>query len=180
MENELDKERELIEEILLGQKELYVKLVERHQSLVYGLIMRQVREPEISQEIAQEVFIKAFQKLDTFQFKSKFSSWLSRICINQINNYFSSRRYKEESKMTCKENISEASNSHDTELLLKLRRSVHSLSEIYREVLILCAFEGHSYAETAEILNIPIGTVRSRLNKARLIIKGRIFSTEVA
>ncbi len=173
----MEEDNLLIKSILQGEKEKFRELVNRNKDLIYSLIIRQVGNPSDAEELTQEVFTKAYFNLSSFEGRSKFSTWLYRIALNTTNSYFRSRVYKEKIKTRNldlskhdmpqeKENISED--------LTLFQRALAELKPIFREVLVLCGLQGHSYEEVAVMLNIPVGTVRSRLNTARLNVKGEL------
>lgn len=175
-------DEELIGWIVAGKREYFSVLVERYQKMVFGMIMRQVGSRDVADEIAQETFLRAYKNLETFRRESKFATWLIRIALNQTSNYFSSKRFRQ-SKQTVSldmkrhdlpdENISR--NDHREALFLS---ALGVLAPKFRDVLTLCGYEGKSYEEAALILEIPIGTVRSRLNRARLMLKEEIAKIE--
>ena len=166
-----------IRAVIGGDKERYRELVVRHKDMIFALIMRQVGNAAIAEELAQETFVRAFVSLSRFRFETKFSTWLTRIALNQTSSYFTSRRYKQ-SRRTDEfdpriHDKAEAPPEGDfqKERLQRFREALGTLKPLYREVIVLCALEGKSYEEAASILVIPIGTIRSRLNKARLLLK---------
>ncbi len=173
-------EPEIIRRVISGEKEEFRHLVELHQGKVFAMIVRQLGDEQTAKELAQEVFLKAYLNLSSFRFEASFSTWLIRITLNVTNSYFSSKRYKTQMKMTTFEDkhgerIAEAEDRpYDQELIDELRTAVANLKPKYREALVLCAFENKKYEEAATILGIPVGTVRSRLNTARLLLKDQL------
>lgn len=181
-------EKSLIQRIQSGEKEEFRHLVLSYKDLVFCMIMRQVGNRALSEELSQEVFIKAYTNLAKFKFKSSFSTWLTRIALNHTNTFFTSKRYKmemitdefkiskhEQTQVSSREN--EENEIEHERMLRCFRLAVSGLKQKFRDVIVLCSLEGKSYEEAAEVLDIPIGTVRSRLNSARLMIKN---SLEVA
>ncbi len=175
-------DEELIRRVLGGKTDDFSVLVERYQSMVFGIIMRQVQSRDIADEIAQETFIKAYKNLSGFRSKAKFSTWLIRIALNQTSNFFSSKRFKESERTVtldvtkhdhARENADEQS-ARETHFL----KALGALAPKFRDVLTLCGYEGKSYEEAAVILEVPVGTIRSRLNRARLMLKRQIEQLE--
>ncbi|MBX7136800.1 MAG: sigma-70 family RNA polymerase sigma factor [Oligoflexia bacterium] len=166
-------EAQLIHQILGGARDEFRLLVELHQTRIFSIIMKQVGNRSVAEELAAEAFERAYFNLKSFKFRSTFATWLTRIALNVTNNYFTSRRFNE--------NLRNESFSIDTHELAHhsgdvLERAQYfrsffaafgTLSPKLRDVLSLCGLQGCSYEEAAEILKIPIGTVRSRLNQAR-------------
>ena len=166
----------IISRVLQGKKEEFRFLVREHQDKVYAMILRQVGDPEIAKELTQEVFLRAYKHLSQFRHEANFSTWLIRIALNQTNSYFSSRRYKEAKQSTSIDAVElgslQTEAPQDRLLDIKrLRTIISELKPMYREIMVLCCFEEKSYEDAADILGIPVGTVRSRLNKARLLCK---------
>lgn len=168
----------LVNRVVSGDEEAFRRLVERHEDTVFALIMRQVGERGAAEDICQDTFVRAYRSIGKFKFKSQFSTWLVRIAINQTSSYFTSRRYKE-SRRTDRlirethdmPGEQQQSGQEGTELVERLRAALATLGPKFREVIVLCGLEGKSYEEAAAVLDIPTGTVRSRLNKARLLLK---------
>lgn len=176
-------DEELIAQVLGGRKERFRPLVLRYQRLVYGLILRQLASHGDAEELSQEVFIQVFSNLKRFRGESKFSTWLTRITLNHISNFVSSTKFKRRQRL--EEFTAEKHQTSDEQDPLESRqrmeryqRELLALKPHYREVVALCAFEGRSYEEVAAILKIPVGTVRSRLNQARHLLKAKLFEGE--
>lgn len=168
---------EIIKLVLNGDRDSYRVLVQRYQNQVFSSVMRVIGEREISMELTQDVFVKAYQALSSFRFKAKFSTWLTRIALNHTNSFLSSRRFKDLKKnvpFNAERHDSgeiDSDNEHGDEEIVRLRTALSRLPIPFREVVTLCDLEGKSYEEAALILEIPIGTIRSRLNRARLKLK---------
>lgn len=182
----LSSEKDTIERILQGEKEEFSVLVKRYQDTVFSLIMRQIGNEDVAKDLAQEVFLKAYEKIGTFRHEAKFSTWLIRIALNHTNSYFASRRYKESLKnqdlnmeahgnSTTEHQMEERKEKEKVEENVKhFHIALSNLNPKFREVLVICGLEGKSYEEAAKILVLPIGTIRSRLNRARLLLKESI------
>ncbi len=177
--NEQDEEQEVIRNVLAGAKEEYRHLVAAHQSQIYAMMLKQVGDPTVAEELTQDAFLRAYRSLGKFRFDARFSTWLTRIALNLSHSYFASRRFKEQQKsrsldmnMYDQEKIENPIDSpeespFDAEAIQQLRRAIQKLKPKFREVLVLCGLEKKSYQEAAELLGIRVGTVRSRLNRAR-------------
>lgn len=177
-----DEEQELIRQVQSGQTDEFRHLVTRYKNLVFSMIMRQVSRASVAEELTQEVFVKSFTNIKKFRLESKFSTWLTRIALNHTNTYFTSKKYRveqvSESFDITKHEAHVKKENHDAEnderherLMGKFKAALAKIKPIFREVLVLCALEGKTYEEVSEILDVPIGTVRSRLNKARLLMR---------
>lgn len=173
-------EKELILRVQKGAKEEFQVLVQAYQGLVFSSIVRQGVDLENAKELTQEVMLKAYVNLQKFRFEARFSTWLVRIAINHTSNYYSSRMFRDGQST---ESIGEANfeaiassgDRFDKEALSKIQEAVAELPLSLREVLVLCCFENYSYEEVSKLLDIPIGTVRSRLHKARMQVKSLYF-----
>jgi RNA polymerase sigma-70 factor, ECF subfamily len=172
------EDKELVTEAQRRNHEAFAMLMKRHQDMLFAMILRQVGDRAIAEDLAQEVFIKAYRGLPAFRGDSKFSSWLVRIALNQTNSYFRSKRYKQSLKQEPLDNVASSGSAESAEIALqrqqeiaKFQKCLATLKPKYREVLVLCGLEGKSYEEAALIIQIPVGTVRSRLNKARLLAR---------
>ncbi len=172
----IDDDYKIIKSIIDGNISEYELLVKKYQLRIINLCQKYTKNYHDAEEVSQEAFVKAFKSLSSFRFESKFYSWLHRIAINCSLNYINS---KEKSKE--KETISENSGLNDKRLSEDLpdkylelesladdvKRTYDSLSVDLREVFKLTDIDGLSYEEISNKLKIPIGTVRSRLHRAR-------------
>jgi len=163
-----------------GQAEAFGVLVRRYQDRLYPSIVRLVGSREDAQDVVQDAFIKAFQKLDQFQGDSSFYTWIYRIAINLALSGKRSRkpRLLQSLQLGDRHQAVEdrADQSADNDPVAALERSeresmveaaLRKLCPEHRAVVVLKDFDGYRYEEIAALLNIPIGTVRSRLHRAR-------------
>ena len=175
-------ELKLIPRILQGETSGYSIILARFQDSIYRMLLRQTGDSAIAADLAQETFIKAYEKLSSFRGESTFSTWLTRIALNLANNYFSSKEYKQNRKSIgpISQNISEdIAPARIEERLSLLREFISELKPKQRSVVLICGLEKKSYEEAALILKIPVGTVRSRLHEARVTLRNR-FLTEAS
>jgi RNA polymerase sigma-70 factor (ECF subfamily) len=130
----------------------------------------------MQKDVAQEVFLKAFQNLSSFKFDSKFYSWIYRIAVNTCLNYINSREKRNEKETISKENcLNEVSVSNDNpgdyyklnELIDKIQPLIDKLPEDLSNLIKLYEINDLTYEDISKRLNLPIGTVRSRLHRAR-------------
>ena len=171
----MDEEQLLVAQALEGDHWAFSKLVSPYQDVTFAMIMRQVGNRDIAEELAQETFVRAFKYLKTYEGKSKFSTWLTQIAINHTRKYFSSKRFRKQ-KITSpvselKHELVDTSDGPEkriesAESRQRVRQAVASLGEKHREIIHLYSFEGMSYKEISQTLDIPVGTVSSRLNAA--------------
>jgi len=172
-------ESQLIDEALQGDRAAFTQLVEMNQDRLFASMRQITGSPEEAEEVVQEAFIRAFIKLDTFQRNSQFFTWLYRIAFNSALTRKRRKRarvsldqYRESSGVE----VTDDGAAVDEPILQRervqmVRKAIQSLSEDHRSILILREMQDHSYEDIAEILSISIGTVRSRLSRARSQLK---------
>ena len=165
-----------------GDIEAFEVLVRRYQRQIFSLIYQMTRNVEVVEDIGQDVFIAAFKAIKDFKAKSSFFTWLYRIAINHCKNYLtaSARTQDIEQRYQKEQNPEELSENQERdpqsmllakEFVEQMENAIMSLPEEQRVVLRLCEFEGLSYQEIADVLECPIGTVRSRLSRARTALQ---------
>lgn len=172
-------EEDLIQEALQGNGHSYGELVERFQARLFNSMLQIVGSHDEAEDVVQDSFVQAYLKLDSFQGNSKFFTWLYRIAFN---NALSRRRRKrndmslEQSRELTGSDPQDKLEAPDEPLLRQERVSlIHQalelLTEEHRGILVLREMDGMAYEDIAEILSINIGTVRSRLSRARNQLK---------
>lgn len=173
-----ESEFEIVRAVAQGKKEMYRTLVDNHKNMIFSLIVRQVGDRAVAEELTQETFLKAYSNIKKFRYEASFSTWLSRIALNQTSSYFTSKRYKQQKRTRDLEAARSAESLSNPEkdlerqrMIEKFREGLAELKPIYRDVIVACGLEGKSYDEAAELLKVPVGTVRSRLNKGRLLMQ---------
>ncbi len=170
----------LVERVQAGDKSAFDLLVKRYQHKVIGLIGRYVQDQAEALDIAQETFIKAYRALDSFRGESAFYTWLYRIATNTAKNYLVTRSRRPpgtdididdvlqaESESELREIETPENNLYRDELFSVMASTLEALPEELRVALTLRELEGMSYEEIAEVMDCPIGTVRSRIFRAR-------------
>lgn len=169
---------DLIDAALAGEGSAFGTLMERYQDRVFRLVGRFTRDHGEAEDLAQEVFVKVFRKLHTFQRDSALFTWIYRVTVNTVNDHFgrSSRRRLRlvDDPTELDANPSERSEGSapsqpllDEEMRRVTREILEQLPENYRTILILREFEDMSYTQMAEVLGLQMGTVESRLFRAR-------------
>jgi len=154
----------------------------RHQHRVYGLALRLVSDPEDALELAQDAFVRAHGALPEFRGEAAFASWLYRIVVNLARNRLRDRQRRGRNMAVSLEALRESHPGHDmaapaswnprsvaeqAELQSLLQEALNALDDTSREAFVLRVYEDLSYEAIAEVMECPIGTVRSRLNGAR-------------
>lgn len=178
---------ELIDESISGNEDAFGILMGRYENSLYGLIFKMVRNHEETQDLVQEAFIKSYNALASFNKQYSFSTWLFKIASNNCIDHLRKRKLKTTSIdapiQTENGSLSQdlPDNSYNperdslrNELFSSVNSIIEELPEKYRVVINLRHKEDNSYEEIAQALNIPIGTVKARIFRAREILKKSI------
>lgn len=179
--NERDVDWQLVTRVQRGDKRAYELLVAKYQRRITRLLSRIIRDPSDIEDVAQEAFIKAYRALPGFRGESAFYTWLYRIAINTAKNHFAAQSRRGPSQPAADpeeaENFDEAAALRDVAtpdaLLLSkqvgeaVNRAIERLPEDLKTAIVLRELEGMSYDEIATAMNCPVGTVRSRIFRAR-------------
>lgn len=173
----------LVERVQQGDKQAFNVLVLKYQQKVANLLMRYIRDADEVLDVTQETFIKAYRALPNFRGDSAFYTWLYRIAINTAKNYLTARKRRppqddieattaEQMDMggQLKEYATPEQLAMQDDLLQALTVALDELPTDLRTALTLRELQGLSYAEIAEVMDCPIGTVRSRIFRAREVI----------
>jgi RNA polymerase sigma-70 factor (ECF subfamily) len=177
-------EKDLIQKSQEGNGEAYGVLVETFKTKVFNMAYSMTLNREVADDLAQEVFIKAYYALPKFKGKAAFSTWLHQITVNHTRDYLrkSSRMRQvlfEETKGDLSNQEEEVEKREREEELAKTKKivfdAITTLPEKYRIILSLRDIQGLPYEEISHVLNISPGTVDSRLHRARKILKKKIF-----
>jgi RNA polymerase sigma-70 factor (ECF subfamily) len=178
-------DQHLIDQCLAGQTEAFGALVERYQHRLLGSLIHVTGSAEQAQDIAQDAFVHAFEKLSTFRGQSAFYSWLFRIALNAAV----SARRKTKRVTGSIDAIREATGdepidgrpssapenaTHVGDRQRLVQRALAQLPEEYRTALVLKEMDDLKYEEIADLLGVPLGTVRSRIHRARQELRARL------
>jgi RNA polymerase sigma-70 factor (ECF subfamily) len=182
-------DQKLVERVQKGDKAAFDLLVLKYQHKIVNLIMRYVRDPELALDIAQEAFIKAYRALPRFRGDSAFYTWMYRIAVNTAKNHLAAQRrrpmdveldmqdpeqYDLHAKL--KETDTPEGVALGNELRNTVERAIAALPEDLRTAIVLRELEGMSYEEIAQTMDCPVGTVRSRIFRARDAIGKKVGS----
>ena len=177
-------DRSLIRIAKTGDRNGYAMLFVRHQERLFNSILQMVGSAQLADDIVQDAFLRAFQKLDTFRGDSQFYSWLFRIAVNLRRGYFRTSRY--ESPMTDIGSLVDypsQTRGPDSELLIaearqRVREALNRIEPHHREILVLREFDRLSYNAISRRMDVELGTVRSRLSRARVRMRKELESLE--
>lgn len=181
-------DQQLVERAQRGDKSAFELLVAKYQRKLIRLLSRFIRDPTEVEDVAQEAFIKAYRALPSFRGDSAFYTWLYRIGINTAKNYLVAMGRRAPTVTETESADSEGSeesgqvpdyNTPENELMSRqiaetVNRAVEELPEELRTAITLRELEGLSYEDIAAIMNCPIGTVRSRIFRAREAIAEKL------
>jgi RNA polymerase sigma-70 factor (ECF subfamily) len=172
---------ELVRRSQGGDREAFGLLVRRYQDRIYNTTLRLLGDPDDAAEVAQEAFLRAYENIGGFKGKSAFSTWLYRIAINCA---FSRRRKRQVAKeVTLKDSVSAPGNPHFSapssplekrERNRLVQEALAALPANLRAVVVLRDLEGLNYEAVGRVLKVSQGTVKSRLHRARTILREKL------
>jgi len=182
MENQTSS---LINQALAGDQKAFADIVSLYREKIYHFVFRTVKEKELAEDITQETFIKAFKALASFNSEYAFSTWLYKIAANNCIDHFRKKRLKTfslDNPISAKDGELQRDYpdiDHHTpeygmisqEKSVQIRDAINSLPKKYREAILLRHTRDKSYEEIAVDLNIPLGTVKVRIFRAREMLK---------
>lgn len=186
--NQRDVDAALVARVQRGDKRAFDLLVLKYQRKIMRLLSRMIREPSEIEDVAQEAFIKAYRALPQFRGESAFYTWLYRIAINTARNWQASNSRRPQASSVVETEDGETFNEIDNltdistpESVLASRQiaetvnaAMQSLPEDLRTAILLREIEGMSYEDIAQSMGCPIGTVRSRIFRAREAIAAQL------
>lgn len=177
------KDNQLIDITLTGNNQAFEELVKRHQRQIYGLALKMLRNPEDAMDVAQEVFMKAYEVLGTFKKKSSFHTWLYRIAVNFCINHLRRDKSQHHVQLETYHAVQSAKafeNLDTMELQDELNDAIRNLPEKQQTTVLLRVCEGLPYKEIASILDCSVGTVKANyfhaVKNLRRFMKGYISS----
>jgi len=186
--SEQDLDRQLVERARSGDKRAFDLLVQKYHRRLMRLLSRMVRNQEEVEDIAQETFIKAYRALPQFRGDAAFYTWLYRIGVNTARNFLSSRGRalptisdqavndddEPEERFVAQDISTPESMLLSKQVAMAVNDAIDALPEELRTAITLREMEGMSYEEIAEMMACPIGTVRSRIFRAREAIAAKL------
>lgn len=166
-----------------GDNRSFSVLVERHQNKVYRFILKHVNSQADARDLTQEAFLQAYRCLASFNGTARFSTWLIGIALNLARNHVN-RAPKSIFVEYCEEDMPNITNVSDDPAhqhqqkrsLGVLARAIETLPADAREYMVLIGLDGHSYEEVAQMLAVPIGTVKSKMSRARQKLRQDLVS----
>ncbi|MDO8693374.1 MAG: RNA polymerase sigma factor RpoE [Sheuella sp.] len=185
---ERDVDAELVLRVQNGDKKAFDLLVLKYQRKIMRLLSRMIRDPAETEDVAQEAFIKAYRALPQFRGDSAFYTWLYRIAINTARNWLATNKRRPSTSSSFEneegETFDETENltDHSTpeselasrEIAQTVNKAIEDLPEELRNAIVMREIDGMTYEDIAQSMNCPIGTVRSRIFRAREAIATRL------
>ena len=180
-------DQELVERVQRGDKKAFDLLVLKYQQKVANLVSRYVRDPSETLDVTQEAFIKAYRAIPNFRRESAFYTWLYRIAINTAKNYLVAQKRRPPGSdidaetaeqldvgVRLKEHATPENHLLEEEIGETVKQAIEELPEDLRTAITLRELEGLSYEEIARAMDCPVGTVRSRIFRARAAIDAKL------
>lgn len=167
----------VIEKVLSGDVNAFAFLVDKYKKLVAHIVFRMIYSQDDRKDICQDVFLKVYQNLDQFRAESKFSTWIGKISYNSCLNYINRKKNMavnqspQEWEEISSEHPDPAWQTEQYDKTDRIRAEIEQLPDQYRAILTLYHLENMSYREIGEIMNLPEGTVKSYLYRARQQLK---------
>ncbi|OJV22559.1 MAG: RNA polymerase subunit sigma-24 [Dyadobacter sp. 50-39] len=183
-------DRLLVERVLHGNTRAFGAIIKRTEGLITQIVFRMIADKEQRADVAQDIYLKVFQKLASFRFESKLSTWIARIayntCINQLDKnktaglttYYDVPAESEDDHFSTLDQIADLadpeSDLFQTELTALLQSEIERLPAVYKLLITLYHQQELSYGEIGQIVALPEGTIKSYLFRARKMLKERL------
>jgi len=180
-----NKDKELLRRALAGDISAFEELVGTNEKRIYNLCYRMMKNEQDAQDMAQEALIKAWKSLRKFNLKAAFSTWLYKIAVNTCLDELRKRKYNTQSIEDLSEKghtIKDEKNidfEKKSDLRYELKQAMDKLETKEKLIIVLKDVQGYSYDEIGEILDCPVGTVRSRLSRSRKKLANICISMEL-
>lgn len=173
---------QLIDQSLSGDSAAFGQLVRKYQDRLYNTLVHLMGRREEAEDVVQEAFVQAYVKLESFKGHSAFYTWLYRIAFNTAISHQRKKKVEVSVDQSREQSGTEPIDTGDApdermereERVGLVRRALDALSDQHRAILVLREMEGCCYETIAEVLELPIGTVRSRLHRARLQLRDEL------
>ncbi|MDH3538544.1 MAG: sigma-70 family RNA polymerase sigma factor [Acidimicrobiia bacterium] len=178
----MSEDTALLERFLAGDQEAFNTLMRAHEDRVFAIALRMMRNRDAALDATQETFLTLYRKADRFHHQSAFSTWLYRVTINTCYDQLRKQQRRRADPLpetNDPPDLHSADELSGAELRPDLAQALHSLPEDFRSAVVLSDFEGHSLETVAEILEVPVGTVKSRLFRGRRLLAQKLGNLSV-
>lgn len=182
MAEDRPSDAQLVERAREGESDAFGLLVERHQDYVYNSVFHLVGTEPVAEDLAQETFVRAFEHLDGFEGRARFTTWLYSIMLNCVRSHWRranrARVLSTDREEGAPNPVSDADGPVESnvreERVRRVRAAIGELEPDHREIIVLRDIRGLTYEELARTLDLPAGTVKSRLYRARRQLKDKL------
>jgi len=184
------EEQDLVAELKTGSEQAFAMLIAQYSHPIYSLIARNLRDPADAADVTQEVFVKVFRNISGFHGEASLRTWIYRIALHEASNqrrWWSRHKRQEltidaplnddEGETFCLADVLATSSASpyecaaSSQVRSRVEAALRTIPEVFREVVVLREIEGFGYEEIAEILNVNLGTVKSRLTRGRSALR---------
>jgi RNA polymerase sigma-70 factor (ECF subfamily) len=175
----IDEDHELLESWRAGSSEALETLFKRHEKRVFGICLRMLNNPEVAADVAQDAFVRIYEGLSSFDGRARFSTWMVRVTLNSVYSYLRRERLRrhaplpepDEGRDPRSREPSPSSSIEREGLRSDVFIALGTIDLDARAILVLRDLQGLEYSDIAEVIGTPIGTVRSRLFRARAALR---------
>ncbi len=179
MEKETEKQRDynLIKRVQNGDMVAFSEIVDKYKNRLMNTIVRMISSQQEAEDVVQETFLRVYQHRDSFDFRHCFSTWLYTIALNLARNELRKRKrfkFYDITDMQGHESEISVEMKLPSNISKVLENAIDSLPEKYKTAFILRDIQEQSYEEVAKVMNIPLGTVKSRVNRARALLRDKL------
>lgn len=177
MTDRADLDVQLIDRYLAGDVQAFNELMEAHEDRVFGICMRMMQDREAALDATQDTFLTVFRKADRYQAKAAFSTWLYRVAVNTCYDHLRRRKRKQADPLPdTHDPVDRTANDeyHAIEMRPDIEAALADLSPEFRAAVVLVDLQGMSLDQAADTLDVPTGTVKSRLFRARKQLSERL------
>jgi RNA polymerase sigma-70 factor (ECF subfamily) len=175
---------ELLRAIRQGDTSAFGTLVTLYEKKIYNLALHYVKQSEEAKDLAQDIFVTVYKSIDTLRDENKFTTWLYQVAVNHCRNrykklrrrgFFTNQSIDDPDSFLQLASADEPAGQFEREDVIKMvRAAIASMPETEKEILVLRDIQEMSYEEISDILGIPLGTVKSKLNRARTALKNKL------
>ncbi len=179
----MSEDIELLDRFIAGDQEAFNALMRAHEDRVFAIALRMMRNRDAALDATQETFLTLYRKADRFHRKSAFSTWLYRVTINTCYDQLRKQKRRQADALPDFQDPVDPHSDDElagAELRPDLARALATLPEDFRTAVVLSDFEGNSIEMVAEILEVPIGTVKSRLFRGRRLLAEKLGNLSAA
>ncbi len=166
----------LVRRVQAGNRKAFEKLYRREVDRVYALCLRMTADPRRTAEIVQDVFVRAWERINTYRFEAPFGHWLSRLTVRMVLDARRTRsRWRNRFEATADwSSLDQPETTHPAGGGIDLERAIATLPEKARLVFVLHDVEGYRHAEIAELMHITVGTTKGQLHRARQLLRAAL------